>query len=205
MPYSITSGAVLAITAESRLLEQQMVTTFHYRMFGSTITDGREAAIAAMVELNGGDKLWDKYAAACPTNVLGIKWYAQWITPTRYAFIESTRVAENGQVVGSATTANVCGVFVRRGEMADRKNNSVTHVPGLVPADIVAGKVGAAQLARMDELAGAAVVEIVLVGGQELLPCAFNRLVPASSRHMIEYEVQDTIRTMHRRTLRLGS
>lgn len=208
MAYVINVGSVLEIVFEGRLLGQQTITSFSYLFdTGSalSIPDGRAAVVEALatVEVVGG--LLDKYLACCSDQLVDVKAYGQWITPVRYAYVSGTRALDTGSLAQLANTPNVAGVITRRGEIADRRNISSTHMPAIPASSYGAGVVSGGQVALYETLLDEMLVNLTVAPGAVLYPCAFHRALPPASRVLKEGFVEPTVRVMRRRTVGVGS
>lgn len=207
MPYIVPEGATLQLTLEGSMEQQQVMTVLHYRAIIETaIGDGYAALMLILNEVTASDQLKDQWLDCLSTAVTNVKTRAQWITPTRYGAREKIVAPSSGQVAGAAMPVNAAAAITRRSEGSGRGQLATIHLPGLVKDAVVDGLITAAQQAKMTVFADATINTITPAGGTfTLQPIIFNRAAPNLSPFPVNYTVQRTVRTMHRRTVGLGS
>lgn len=206
MGYAVAAGSVIAISAEGTLHGQQVMTTFHYKENSLIeIPDGRLAAIEMLTKIHLAGGLAELYLACMSQAVNNVEWYAQWITPTRFAYIAWSGLPAQGTILEESMPPNVAQVATRRGDRANRHNISNLHLPGVPVPSVVDGRLNAIQADRLQQLATESCDPITLVTGNEMVPVAFWRGNPFSSAQVVEGYPQDTTRVMRRRTVGLGS
>lgn len=208
MPYAISVGSVLEIVFEGKLLGQQTITSFCYLFdTGSalSIPDGRAAVVEALNTVTIAGGMLDKYLLACSDQLVGVRAYGQWITPIRYAYVQAARPADDGQIAQLANTPNIAGVITRRGEIADRRNISSTHMPAVPASNYSAGTLVGGQITLYETLLTEMLTNLTVGPAAVLYPCAFHRALPSASRVMKEGFVEDTVRVMRRRTVGVGA
>jgi len=205
--YGIAAGSIMAVSAVGKMNGQETITTVHYRYANltGTIPDGRAAIIYVLTQIRMAGGWFEKYLACISGAVTGIQLYGQWITNTRYAYATDGVAAASGDLAATVMPQNVAMVVTRRGDLADRKNISTLHLPGVPASEVAAGVLSLDQQIALNDFANASIQPFVLTGGQELYPCAFNRNDPSFSRILTESFAQQTVRVMRRRTVGLGS
>lgn len=208
MAYPINVGAVAEFTVEGRLQNQQVMNVFHYVLEGDPVTpiaDGRAAMVTALEQLEANNDLLDLYTKAVSQDYEEIYLYGQWITPTRYAYVQGFSGPTSGTIATPSLPANVAGTIVRRGDLANRNNISTTHIPGVPNDATLGGEITPAQRNLYNDLLTVMLRTIAVGGAKTLVPCAFNRQSPAGSAKLTEGYINTTARVMRRRTVGVGS
>lgn len=204
--YPIPDGGVLQCTFEGFVLEQQMLSVFHYQLdFPGGLTDGLLAmdAVAIQVKLAAG--LHVKYMLCMSQLYIGSNIRLQWILPDRRAYKSYTGTSPDGQAPTDIFSPNVAVALNKRSDLAGPHGHGVTHMPA-VPIDFVTGgKVNAAGLLAYLDFGAEAKADLVTAGSGTYHPIIYNRTTPGDIVFITNTAVDDRLRTMHRRTVRLGS
>jgi len=101
--------------------------------------------------------------------------------------------------------SNTAQVVTRRGDLADRRNVSTLHLPGVPVAQVVDSFLTITQQDILQSFGVSMLQEFVTPGGAELRPVAFRRVDPVASRPLTETFPQETVRILRRRTVGLGA
>lgn len=189
---------------------QEMLSVFHYRVSAvSTLAaSGPEENEFINQFASGGTlNLQDVLLDCQSSSYLCTGIDAQFVDPTRLVSISQT-FASPGSVASPVGAQNVSAVVTRRTVLAGRSQVSTLHIPGIATTSYALGKVTAGMLASMNILATRMTTQLVaLVGGGIYTPVIWHRKkfpLVGSSDIVNSTLVQETIRTMRRRTIGIG-
>lgn len=200
--YLITDGDVIEIIFRGRLLGQRIMTTYHYKYRGATVTDGVQAMANILSDIEGG-MLFETYSAACPTNYIVEFVSGQVIHPVRM-FRQDHAIGTPG-LRGTAITANVASVITRKTTVGTRKGRGNIHIPNTaLAADVTGGMISPGLGALLESHAVEMLANIPDFDTGELFPILYNRSDPNASRELASCNVQATSRVMRRRTIGVG-
>lgn len=202
----IQPNAIISVSFEGRHDNQQTITVMNYRYMGiSTIVNGRPVldSLLSIIAQPGG--LYDTYINTISQDVKDIRPYVQLIAPTRYAYITPGVAGQDGALPGACMPSNTAQTVTRRGEIADRRNISSLHLPGVPVASVTDSTLTPEHMVALLGFATKSVEAIVAAGGVELQPVAYRRVDYGFSRILTEAFVQPTVRVVRRRTVGLGT
>jgi hypothetical protein len=200
-------GDIYTVTFRSTLAGQTVLSLFSYRL---TTMDGAPTVDSIYNGLNTvlvgtASRLKDRYRDLIPSNMI--------IVDARYQRVASQRIDAKlfsinqlGNYGFDATTANLAGVIMRRGELANRKNVSTLHVPypdketGLGGGLVTTNWKTVASALQTQLLATVTIPTTTTV----LTPCIFNRGSVPNFATLTRTEAKDQLRVMRRRTVGLG-
>lgn len=205
MPYSIPDGGIAVVTFEGRVMGQQMLTVTHWRLDkeGGT-TDGGAFLGALLDAMAGVGGLHTKFMAAMSEDYTALRLRGQWILPERHAYVDRSPIEETGSVPSEIMGPNVAVTILKRTELAGGHGRGVTHMPGVPKSFVTAGTLNAFGRGSYEDFGGAVSAPIALLGG-DAVPVLYNRTTPGDSPEITGYSINPDVRTMHRRTVGLGS
>ena len=206
----ISTNGIVSLVVEGTVLEQRMLTVLHLRRI--TATNGATTVTADLADIlfemqpvaGGQDWLQTLYLACCANNFTLDRFVAQQIFPTRSVKVTRT-VGLAGTVGSPCEIPNVSGVLTKRTVLAGRNQVGSIHMPAVATAEMDNGVLEAAQLVRYANLSASLLTNVV-----HAAPDAEYDLVihhpqfPGTFNKVNDILTQDTVRTMRRRTLRLG-
>ena len=206
MAYEIVPDSILQLSFEGRVYSQQIMTVLSYRLISETpIPDGAASADAFLSNAIAAGGIYRLWLDCLSQNAIDCDAYAQWITPTRYAY----RAAGAGNTVGTmgfdCISPNYSAGITRRGELANRHSISNLHMPAVPDTGVQQGLLMPVYEAPLEIFKEKSLEGFTLGFGAELLPVAFNRSAPSTSIVLVEGFVQNTARVMRRRTVGVGS
>lgn len=206
MAYTVAAGDILEVSIASRLNGQRLLSVFHYVLStGGGPIDG----IAAIDSFDG---LWNlavagefmqSYADAMVRDVSIEQVVYQWIHTTRRARIVFSPANDTGEAAGTALPQNLSAALTKRSEVPGRLGNGTLHMPGLAVESVVSGELNLAGVAVYNDLI-ANLPQVYTFDGNSLTPVIYHRAAPALSPVITTADVQQTVRTMHRRTVGVG-
>jgi len=206
MPMIMMKNSIVQLTFEGRHDGQQTLTTMSYQYVDdATVIDAKPVLQAFGNVALGAGHVWEKYLQCLSVDVGDLLPYVQLIGPPRYAYIAATIVPENGLLTGPCLPANTAQVVTRRGDIADRRNISTLHLPGVPVAAVENSFLLPAQQALLQSFVDQSCQAIVTPTGQLFVPVAYRRSDPAFSRKVTEGFVQNTVRVVRRRTVGVGA
>jgi len=209
---SMTNSDTILVTIWSRLFEQQLMTTLHYRFFTSgTPTDSVDQQLKAFADKlsivgAGATPLTETMRLCTPSNIDFDRITTQRIKPTRSVYAEAA-FEVSGVLDDNALTANVCASITKRSLAPGRKGVGHTQWPPLGSATYASGSlIGGFRTGVLTDFAEALELSIDIGAAGEAwtaIPC-----LPAGGS-VSAYDVttavpRSTVRTMHRRTVGLG-
>lgn len=212
MAVDAANGQIYAMTFVGRLANQQILSTFHYRIqniSGGTpstknVCDNLEAKLT--VADGSGHSFAGAFLGVCPPQY---NWYETWIQcvdPIRVRREIYTETAFDGAWPDDGHWANSAAVLTRRGDLAGRKYVGSLHVP--LPSEVVAvnGVLPAPYTTALLLLA----VQMQYTRDQtgpityRMDPVLWNRGSNPNYTIITQTIVQQTVRTMRRRTVGVG-
>lgn len=205
MAYPLNLQDTIAVTFEGFLAGQQMLSCLHYEVTAPTSTpDGRTAltALGNNLALAGG--LSQAYLECCSAELNECSIYVQKIAPQRYLPINLAAFSPIGLNVNPALPTNVAVAITKQAEAAGRKNVGTLHMPAVPTAFIAESGVQPGALATYQAFATLMALQVT-AGGVTYRPIIFNRAAPATSPFIFSAFPREFARTMHRRTVGLGT
>jgi len=202
--------SVIVVQAWGELCDQTILNSWYYRCLTSNppdpLIDYRQYLDGIKDELVAAGGLEEQYLDALPANYTLMKWRIQPIWPTRLRYKDYERITA-GTNQGTSVTANLAISVSRFSVQGGRRGIGRLQVPAitehLLNGKYIAGGYGAV----LQDLADEMKLDIN-VGGftpLDLTPVLFNFRAPnPTAYHVDETFVQNTVRTMHRRTVGLG-
>jgi len=207
MPYDIGTNACLQIQFEGRHAGQQVMNVMTYVYQNEAIEEDGPLLIDEIDGIvTGGGGLWQNWLACLSEDVTDCVRFYQWIHPIRYAYVaKGTAIPEAGQVASPAMPPNISQVVTRQTNFAGREEVSTLKLPG-VPSDrVVGGFLTAPAVFALGEFGVSSCNEINLGSGGKMVPIPWNRTSPGSANQLRTAYAHNTVRTMHRRTVGLGT
>lgn len=207
MSYTVNNGAILEASLRGRLYGQRTISLFHYRFeTGSGPTDGPSMINTFNPLFNGAGagKIVKEYMHPLAENFTLEEVVYQWIFPVRYARVVKSPAVSTGEVVDTAAPPNLALAISKKGDGAGRNNVGTLHMPGIPLGDIDGGNFTVAGLDSFGDLLTALHQSINIEFGVNFVPVLLHRSNPAVSVDITAANSNETVRTMHRRTVGLG-
>lgn len=119
------------VTIVGEIFSQRIMSTFCYGLSALTGTATIANALDRLhAAVSAGGGLLDKYLACIPPEYVRVACWYQVISPSRYAKVTKTTGGTAGTFIdGVLLSSNQAFTILRRGEMGNRHNVSVLHVP----------------------------------------------------------------------------
>lgn len=203
---------VVLITYHSDIFNQRILLTLTYKVSAAS-TGGNSAiqdlqAIANEFASTVTSEVLIKYLGILPENCVVKKVRAQKIYPLpRTAFVEAEINSDGQSDDGVATASNVAGVITLKTDLGGRSQVANKHIGPLAAGAYTAGKLGGATLTDFGDLAVALKTAVIPADGPVIVPVIYHRNAdgPTTKTDLVTGAlVQDTLRTMRRRTVGLG-
>lgn len=202
MAYPINEGSVLEVQYRYRLQGQQLINVFHYES-GLNIVDGRAAAEEAALAFYNG--LGSTIQVLQTTDVTDVRIRAQWVNPTRYAFIEYIPDATIGAKLPPTLSIGTSVVLKKISELAGQAHRGRVFVGGGPVADAVIGTLTEAATEAWQEAAGFLTANIELVANPSILvPIIWSYTQPLGKDRIFEGSVDPVLRYQRRREVGSG-
>lgn len=201
---------VVQVTFVGSLFDQRILNVMHYAVTiaaGTTSVEGQLALIAdAFAASLGGPDIKDKLLdATCPEYTL-LRVRAQRVSPTRSVYRE-TLVGDIGLLTDTCTASNIAASITKRSNTPGRRGIGRWQLAGMGQSEYASGTLTPTyKTTFLTPLANQFVVTYIdPTDGFNMVPCIYNPTgtSPFFSR-VTAASVQDEVRTMHRRTVRLG-
>lgn len=203
----LQGNAIVQVTFRSTLAGQRVLNQFRYHLLTPAPVDYdyRQAMNDLEGKFTETGGLRDKYIAACPTNQQIADYTLQPIWPIRQRYMTYVIGMPGTATTGVAQTANVAASIRRVTDIIGKKGVGRVQIPatnagyddGLLLPDYIA-----------DDLAGLRdqiPLNVTTTHGEEWEPVLFSVNGGITSTSVVvDTEVEDTVRVMRRRTVRLG-
>jgi len=206
-PIPLPLNSITMVSIFSRLAEQRVINTFHYQFEGTPdpdvdYRDYYASLGAALLDPLG---LVGAYLPCCPTDMFVETLRIQTIWPIRQRYVKTVIGSAGTATGGAAKTANVAMSIRRVSDTIGPQGVGRIQIP-LAQDWQVDGYVDSAAGLAADPLA--ALMTLPVLGTLE--PSTWNPVlfgVTASVAHtslIIDASLEETVRVMRRRTVRLG-
>ena len=210
MPLALND--IIQVSVRGLLFGQRILTVLHYRVSTAAGVTSAEAQLGEFSEdfannLGGVTVLFDMRAAVGGQYVFK-EVRAQRVYPTRTVY-RSTLIDVTGTHVDDATTANIAASITKQTARPGRMGVGRIQLAGIPQTMIVAGALNPDYMAGELTTLGEAIVDDAYTSPTEgwvATPCLFNPAFDGAQKwaDLLTFTVNDSLRTMHRRTLRLG-
>lgn len=207
---TVAVNDLFRIAAVGSAFGQRIMLTHAYQVVGIDPNQSELTVTTAILEAlrggGGGDLFETEYLACLPVDYTLDYWYAQKVAPVRYRYAKHTR-GVTGTHADGCETANQAAVLTGTTVLSGRSQISNKHI-GPIPqsANVQAnGLVAAAYKAKLSALGAKmdnGLVDAAI--GLSMFPVIIHPTPATSSTLIIDFQPQDTIRVMRRRTVGLG-
>lgn len=206
MPYTVVTGDILEVAIKARQADQRVMNTFHYRLIsdGGPL-DGIGAINAFNPLFNGGaGTMLGEWVKTVNTGVTVEEISYQWVHAIRRARVSKLPSLLVGIVAGTKSPPNLAATLTKRSDLAGRRGLGTVHMPGLVNENWAEGRFTPGGLDTYGTLLSLLFAAVVVDFGITYQPVIFNRETPSDSPPVTNSNAQQTVRTMHRRTVGVG-
>lgn len=205
-------GSILELTYRTRVLNQTCLNVLHYAVETPATTTlvqhEQDIFINHLLTEANGQKT--RFLQLLAPNCTLVELRAQFIFLSRWraSAVEINEPGTNDDQ-GPCTAPNVSAVFTKLGEEANRQNIGSFHMPGVGEGAYTGGTLSNPYLTKMNDLAFEMARLITIPGnGGVYHPVLVTRPTLENpiqtSRRWFDYNVQETLRVMRRRTVGLG-
>lgn len=208
---TVTTGDIISINVDGTQFGQQILLTTHWQLTIQTGSDPDmdEAIDAIRDRMDEEGELGDKYINLLSDTVDYIKYVIQDIFPVRYVRRVRTPALTQGQNISTALPQNLAVAITVRSDLAGIGQRATKHIGGLVSTFVEEGMLTPAAISAYPDLGIklTSIMQDIVVGATtfDLRPIIYKRTSPESSVIVNNFVVQDTVRVMRRRTVRVGS
>jgi len=203
-----TVGDIVQVSWVQDCLEQRFLNIQHYRVTSSSSSNSDTADSQSFADhlaaLTGGAELIGIWKAEMSEDWILRDVRAQKVDPTRSAYAEAAINAQ-GLDAGPADVQNAAVVVTKRGTSGTRKGIGGVHFGGFRPTKFSQGNISAATetwWGNMEPLYTAS--QTVAANGVIYAPVIYNPGSTPNYQTVFSWTLQDTVRVMRRRTLRVG-
>jgi hypothetical protein len=210
MPYSIPPNAIAEITLVQRLYGQKIYMVRHYIRDPeetNPIGDGRDQLTKFTAQFSQqAARPCEELSSYQTTDITTDYIQGQWIYPTRWSYLRIQPTFPNGLLNPPTIPQNLAAVVTLQADEAGRTARGDVHIAGLDTEVTEAGELlplGKQHVA----IIGASLVAVLSggdLGDTNMLPIIYHRTAPQLSKIARRFTVQETIRTMSRRTVGRG-
>lgn len=206
----ITNGAIIQLSLRGTMFSQRILNILHYVVISpgtsGTVLGQLQDLVDTLANDGDGGLLISKFLATQSASYSLDSIRAQVVDPTRSPFAENTAI-QVGTAAGTSNTANVAVSITKKSDVGGRHGIGRMQLAGVPSSQIASGRVqGAFAAGPLKALADALKFNIITAPSNVTMePVIYNPgVVPFNYSQIIQTTVQDTVRTMHRRTLFVG-
>jgi len=207
MSYDVANGDVLEVTIQGVMNSQRVLHVLHYELNDLPApTDGPTLIDDFNLVFNvpgAGSYIGDFAAVVCDSYKFQTVVY-QWIFATRRARIVYVPAVLQGEVATTAAPVNLAVAITRRTDDPGPSGHGTIHLAGVPLENIDASLLKPDALPLYDDIVAQQEEMITAGGGANLYPVVFPKLNPALFKRIVSGQLQQTVRTMHRRTVGVG-
>jgi hypothetical protein len=203
--YDVPDGGILVLTFRGTVLQQEMLSIFHYQLDAAGgLTDGAAYLDAFLNLVDNAGGLHEKFMDCMSSDYTNARLKAQWIIPTRFAYREQVPTITTGAVASEVAGPNQAVAVNKRTEIAGVHGRGVLHMPGVPKTFTTTGAVNGVGFGFYNAFGDAMQLDVAPLAGPAH-PGIFNRTTPGDFPILNNVVVSEKVRTMHRRTVGLGS
>lgn len=199
---------IVEVQWRSAYEETVIMNVYHLRVISSTSSSSDVADNQSLADHLAGEAgvgaFVTPFRNALALNVTLQRVRTQKIAPARSPYTEAT-IGQQGLWPNPASTGNLAGVITKRGSLGTRKSVGSLHIGPVPETGYVNGNIGAGYASVLNILYEAlAAVFTVAASGVSYQMVIYNRGTIPNWNQIAAHSVQDTVRVMRRRTLRVG-
>lgn len=199
---------IVEVQWRSAFEESVIMNVYHLRVVSSTSSSSDVSDNQSLADLlageNGVGAFVTPFRNALPTNVVLQRVRTQKIAPQRSPYTESV-IGQLGLWPNPASTGNLAGVITKRGSLGTRKSVGSLHIGPIPDTAYVQGVISAGYVGVLQILYDALAAVFTVPGsGVTYQMVIYNRTSTPNWNQIAATTVQDTVRVMRRRTLRVG-
>lgn len=204
----IGNGDIVQITLYQTFCGQRLMNVFHARVDGlAAPVDYNTWASAVANELSLGfntGHLWHQWAGMVSSDLKFESVRVQRVNPSREIYFQSI-VNVNGSATTPVTTPNLALSVTKRTTYAGRRGVGRVQIGGVDPAQMTSGEwAGTYITAAVSAMLWLITPYASTAGACNLVWVLFDKAGIPVYNDIINIVAQTTVRTMHRRTVRLG-
>jgi hypothetical protein len=206
MPYAIPDGGLVQLTFRGEVHGQEMLTVLHYQLdFPGGVTDGRNALEAMLLQVKAAGRLHDSFMGCMSQDYKTATIKAQWIIPQRYAPVDTIGNTTFGDIAQPCPSTNLACAITKRSENSGPHSRGTIHMPGIPSTFITDQELNGAGTVSYAGFRAELVNPLVTLGNGTYRSVIFRRGLPGASELVFNTVQRFPLRTMHRRTVGLGS
>lgn len=210
MAYQVSNTSIVQLLIRGRYANQETMNVIHLFPVdppAGDIADGLAnlEQIIGTYDVNPGG--WSDLLSKCCHENFTIDWIqAQYVWPTRMAYLRRVAEVTSGTLVGTEAPPNTSAVITYQGDGVGRHQRGNQHIGGLRAEDITEGRIAltlADDMRTLGEFLAEPTLPLDVGFAYEM--CIFQRGAPAASAAVTHLTVQSTSRVERRRTVGLGT
>lgn len=206
---SLQVGDILAVSFRASLFEQRIINVLHYKLESTASTGSSEADLQRWADTMAGQAAVANtptnslLSLACPEyNLDEVR--VQRVYPARTIYAQAF-INQPGTHAGNCVSPNQAFSILKRGNVPGRFAVGRVQIAGIPSNSILNGEVTVGyQLDLANFKAGFAATLNTIGPNMSMKPVIFNPVHVPHSTDIFEWVEQLTVRTMHRRTVRVG-
>jgi len=203
----LATNDVVQVTFFGTLFSQRIMTVLNYVVtqpaVGTSIAQDLDDIVTTFGNPATATLPLNKLLACQGPEVVQDYVRAQQIYTARSVY-DQLAIASPGTHADSTKTANVAASVTKKSLLAGRHGIGRVQVAGVPDSQLVAGKLNGAYLTLLQTFGDTLIGEKTMAGGALKLKCVITRASGAVASAVSQTVPQDTVRTMHRRTVGLG-
>lgn len=204
---AIVINDVIRVTYWQRLFSQRVLTVLHMRCTtapGAGTDDFTALNNLSQVLAAPTDPLMSKWRALVAPDLLFDEVRSQKVYPSRSVY-GSSAMGYTGTFAGTANTANIAASIEKRSSVPGRRGIGRVQMAGVPTVALVSGSFTSAYLTAVRTAWLEMLIAVASpVDGAVYQTCLWGGLQTGPSTDLIDVQAKDTVRTMHRRTVRVG-
>lgn len=207
MAYPILVGSIAQVTFRGVHDGQEILTVLNYKVDApATLTDGKAAIVSLNTNLTTPGNLFEQWQNCMSEQVSDMSVKTQWVFENRFAYVKVVPFINVGAVAGPSFPSNLAVAITRQTDNAGQQNVGTIHMGGIPLTFLLEGQVNAVGRPLYETFAAGSIQDIAAGGvGTIFRPIHFHRSSPGIALPLTGFVVQSSARTMHRRTVGLGS
>lgn len=204
MAYPLNVNDIVEVTFAGTQIGQMMMSVLHFEVTAPITTPDAGAVFDSLANnLIDGFGLNVTYLQCCANDLVNAYITIQKVASDRFIKRRYDAAFSEGQVVSRSVSCNTAIAITKKGDAANRHNLGTLHMPGVPQIWVTDSALNAAGITGYAPLVTALKNQIV-VGGVTLKPVIFNKAAPLTSQFVTSSALQQTLRTMRRRTVGVG-
>lgn len=206
MAYAITANSIIQVIFRGKVLGQDDITVLNYKLRSPvSIDDGKVAAEQLLGAILGAGQLYEAYLGCKSKDYFVTSAQTQWVLATRHAYVRRIPTQTIGSVDETVLAPNTAFAIEKRTEEAGPAGRGILHMGGVPQSFLLSGALDGDGAAAYFALCAKLILPITTISTYVFDPVIVRKTAIATSPVLTAADVSPVARTMHRRTVGLGS